>query len=122
MTAVLVHEVPRRLRFRVQYLKHDSRRAEWLRDRIAAVLGVVGVSANPLTGSLIITHDGRTATRERITTALEACGHSILTNAPAPPPALVHLGNAPAGAHPLLRIVAETLLEWLLHTALAAVV
>ncbi len=118
MTAVLVHEVPCRLRFRVQHLKHDSRRAERLRDRIAAMQGVAGVSASPLTCSLIITHDGRAATRERITTALEACGHSILITAPV----AAHLGHAPAGAHPLLRILAETLLERLLHTALAAVV
>ena len=112
MTVVLVHEVPCRLRFRVQGLKHDSRRAERLRDRIAAVPGVAEASASPLTGSLIITHDGQVATRERITMALAACGHSILPNTLA----------APAGAHPLPRILAESLLERLLQTALAAVV
>ena len=126
MTAVLVHEVPSRLRFRVQGLKHDSRRAERLRDRIAAVPGVVAASANPLTGSLIITHDGRVATRERIATALDAQGHSVPPAASALAPAATHLERAQARTHPLLRVVADTFLEHLLdrlvRTAFAAVI
>ena len=126
MTAVLVHEVPCRLRCRVQGLKHNSWRAERLRDRIAAVPGIVAASASPLTGSLIITHDGRVATRERIATALEAHGHPVLPAAFALAPAVTHFEGARARAYPLLRIVADTLLERLVerlvYTAFAAVI
>lgn len=121
MTAVLAHEVPCRVRFRVHGLKHDTRCAEWLRDRIATVPGVAEACANPLTGSLTIAHDGQAATRERIAAALEACGYPILSDAPAAR-AAVHPGAVQAEVHPLLRILAETLLEKLLHSALAAVV
>ncbi len=101
---------------------HDSQRAERLRDRIAAVPGVAAASASPLTGSLIVAHDGRAATRTRITAALEACGHSVLPEARSPAPAAAHRGGTQARVHPLLRILAETLLERLLQTAFAGVI
>jgi copper chaperone CopZ len=121
MTAILVHEVPCRLRLRVHGLKHDRRRAALLRGRVAAVPGVAEADASPLTGSLIVVHDGQAATRERIAAALQACGHPVLPSAPAAP-AAVHRGAAHAGVHPLLRIAAEALLERLMQAALAAVV
>jgi hypothetical protein len=121
MTAILVHELPCRLRFRVQCLKHDNQRAERLCGRIAAVPGVVAASASPLTGSVVVTHDGHTATRERIVRTLGDHGYPVVPGLPT-----AALSGAAAAArmevHPLLRIVTETLLEQLLHTALAAMV
>ena len=122
MTAVLAHELPCRIRFRVPCLEHDRQRAERLRDRLAAVPGVAAASASALTGSLIILHDGQAATRTRITAALEACGHSVLPEARALARAAVRGGDAQAGVHPLVRVLAETLLERLLQTAFAAVI
>ena len=88
--------------------------------------GVVAASASPLTGSLIITHDGRVATRERIATALQAHGHSVLPAAFAVAPAITRIERAQERTHPLLRILADTLLERLLerlvYTAFAAVI
>ncbi len=122
MTAVLAHELPCRIRFRVECLKHDRRRAERLRDRIAALPGVVAADASPLTGSLIVNHDGQVATRKQITAALEVCGHSVRAEAGTLAPAATRTGDAQPRVHPLFRILAETLLERLLQTALAAVI
>ncbi len=122
MTAVLAHELPCRIRFRVPGLEHDRQRAERLRDHVAAVPGVTAASASPLTGSLIIVHDGQAATRTRIKAALEACGHLVLPEARALAPVAARVEDERAQVHPLLRILAETLLKRLLHTALAAVI
>lgn len=121
MIAIIAHEVPLRLRFRVQRLKHDGRHAERLSGCIAAVPGVARACASPLTGSLTVTHDGEAATRELIIKALEACGHRALPAAAVPAAAIRFSGAATVG-YPLLRILAEALVERLLHTAIAAVV
>lgn len=119
MTAVLVHEVPCRLRLRVQGIKHDARRARLLRDSVAAVPGVAEAHANPLTGSLIVVHDGQAATRARVAAALGACGHPVLPGTPPAHGAALY-GTAPAEMHPLLRIAAEAMVERLVQAAFAA--
>ena len=50
----LVHHVPERLRLRSASLKGDGEEA-W--RRLAAIQGVISVTANPCTGSLLVEYD-----------------------------------------------------------------
>lgn len=67
----LVHELPKRLRFSVPQLRGDRRGAVAFRARFRVLGGVTAVETNPLTGSLIVHHDGQPETRERILRNLE---------------------------------------------------
>ena len=121
MSATLAHELPGRLRFSLPSLRRDTVRATALRDRLAALPGVTAASANPLTGSVLVLHDGGAVTRERIIAAIEPAGYRPNPNHPVRP-AGVSLGLQVAIAHPLTRIVAEKLLERLVVSALAVII
>jgi hypothetical protein len=83
---ILVHDVPGRLRFFAPRVKRDQRAAAALRRRARAVPGVAAASANPLTGSLLVHHDGALATRARILDALEVADPGPALAPPPPPP------------------------------------
>lgn len=73
--------------------------------------GVIGASANPLTGSLIIRYD---AVAQRRGALLRALG----TRGPAPH----EPGAAPVWFGPIMDFIAERLAECLLRAAIAAVI
>jgi copper chaperone CopZ len=120
--AILAHELPGRLRFSLPHLRRDADRATALRDRLAALPGVTEASANPLTGSVLVLHDGG-ATQDRIIAAIELAGYRLMPNHP-PRPAGVHPGLRPVAAiaRPVVQAVAEKLLERLVVSALAVMI
>ena len=60
----LVHEVGNRQRWRTkETLSHAS--AALIADQISGIAGVTGVSANPRTGSVIVTYDTGEARADR---------------------------------------------------------
>jgi hypothetical protein len=121
---ILVHDVPGRLRFFAPRVKRDQRAAAALRRRARAVPGVAAASANPLTGSLLVHHDGALATRARILDALEVAD---LGPALAPPRREPIRAAAPspttrgdAIAELVANAVAERLVERALRMAVSA--
>lgn len=121
MTAVLLHELPGRLRVSLGCLRHDSRRAAALRDRLARLPGVISVSASPLTGSVLVRHDGHPATRQGIVAGIEGFGDATArmgTKLQAP----VHTGEPRPDVHPLTRSVVEKFLEHLLGAVISGVI
>jgi hypothetical protein len=122
---ILVHDVPGRLRFFAPRVKRDQRAAAALRRRARAVPGVAAASANPLTGSLLVHHDGALATRARILDALEVAD---LGPALAPPPRREPIRAAApspttrgdAIAELVANAVAECLVERALRMAVSA--
>lgn len=121
MSAILAHEVPGRLRFSLPRLRRDAAGATALRDHLAALPGVTEVSASPLTGSVLVLHDG--AMRDRIVAAIELAGHRLMPHQAARP-ATPHPGLRPAAAlaQPIVQVVAEKLLERLVLSALAVII
>ena len=67
----VAHEIPGRLRFVGAILKGRPLASEALVAQVASLMGVISAAANPITGSLIVHHDGTAATRKRIIRALE---------------------------------------------------
>src|ERR687897_1063642 len=52
------HQIRGRIRLRIPSMRGDGAYFETLRQQLADRAGVVGVSANPLTGSLLVVHSG----------------------------------------------------------------
>ena len=117
MNAVTVHELPHRIRYVVEALRHDETRAVLLRARIAALPGVAAVGASALTGSLTIAHDGRSGTRAHIAASLAQAGYAV--QAAIRPRA--HPGTGGAGRR-LLHVAAQTLVEHAVRATLVAVI
>jgi hypothetical protein len=55
----IVHSLPGRVRLRVDALRRNPVLAQAVEQRAAAIRGVLGARANPLTGSLLIYYDCR---------------------------------------------------------------
>ncbi|MBV8914974.1 MAG: hypothetical protein JOZ05_18285 [Acetobacteraceae bacterium] len=120
-SAVLVHELPGRLRFSIQALRHNVQRATALRAQLAALPGVAAVSANALTGTLLVTHDGHTATRNQIVGTLVSTGFALSSDQLAARPVPLRATQT-LGTHPLVEAAAEKLLEHLLTAFITALV
>lgn len=119
MNAVTVHELPCRIRYVVKALRYDGTQATLLRDRMAALPGIVAVATSALTGSLTIAHDGRSGTREHIAACLTQAGYVVQA---ASCPRVAHPGMREAGLHLLLRVAAQTLAEHAVRATLVAVI
>jgi hypothetical protein len=122
----LEHELPRRLRFSVPHLKGDRRGAAELSARVRALGGVAEADLIPLTGSLIVRHDGLPETRERIFRNLEELARvAILQRTEALPS--IAVATTPARLdHKIVDVVAdalaERLAERLVRMAVAALI
>ena len=123
MPAILAHELPGRLRFLLPPLRRDAHRAVALRNQIAAVAGVTEVSANAVTGSVLIRHDGCADTRQRIIGGIEHAGYRLVADRPVRG-LTVHPSAQPMAAtvEPVIQAVVEKLLERMLHRALSAMI
>lgn len=75
--AITVHHLPGRLRVRVPAIKADPAASRSMTAAVSAVEGVISCSANPVTGSLLIRYDTRTADMDSIAGALGAVGQAI---------------------------------------------
>lgn len=117
MPVVLTHELPGRLRFSLPGLRRDGRGAAQLRDRLAPQPGVGSVSVSALTGSVLVIHDGRAATRERIIGMLQAVAGAAAGGRPV---LRTPVHCTAAAAQTLLHRSIEVLLEHALRAMLAA--
>jgi hypothetical protein len=81
-TAILVHEMPRRMRFVVPALKGDHARAAALCERLLAARLVQTADFNPITGSVVVTHDQLVGTRDAVLRALRELGYSATLSTP----------------------------------------
>ena len=119
-----MHELPGRLRFSLRVLRRDSSCATALRDQLGALPGVATATASALTGSVLVTHDGSSATRERILRTVDRFERALSPECSKLPEPLLRLSGdrtAPA-AHPLVRAIIEKLLERVLGAAIAAII
>jgi hypothetical protein len=122
----LVHELPGRLRFSVPQLRGDRSGAAAFGAQVRALGGVVEADLIPLTGSLIVRHDGLPETRERILRNLEAFGQAAIPQRTEAPPATaaaappVRLDDRIAGV--IADALAERLTERLVRMAVAALI
>ena len=81
-TAILVHDVPGRMRFVVAALKGDHARAAALRERLLATRLVRTADFNPITGSVVVTHDRLVEARDAVFQALDELGYSVTLSTP----------------------------------------
>jgi hypothetical protein len=77
MAASLQHSLPRRLRILVPAIRRDPRAAARLRAGMRGLPGVERAWANPLTGSLVLEHDGGLGRQREILECLTALGHPV---------------------------------------------
>jgi hypothetical protein len=110
---VLVHETPGRMRLLSAAAKGYPARAAMLAAQAHSLPGVVGASANPLTGSLIIRYDGGSHRRGEL---LRALGARI------PAPSERSAERARAWFDPIIDLLAERLAECVLRVAIAAMI
>lgn len=122
----LEHELPRRIRSSVPQLRGDRRGAAAFAARVRTIDGVAEADLIPLTGSLIVRHDGQPGTRERILHNLEEFAQAATPQAAE---TLVVAGTAAAPAYSSHRIadiladaLAERLTERLVRVAVAALI
>jgi hypothetical protein len=109
--AVLVHDLPGRVRFSIGGIKGHPVRASAVAARLLDLPGVLAARANPLTGSLIVEHDGVPGRREAVLSAVEASGPVVLAR------------HRESGiAEMLATALVERLLERALHAAVAAII
>jgi hypothetical protein len=110
--AWLLHELPGRLRAREPAIKGHPARAEALAANLRNLPGVLWVSANPATGSVVVEHDGA---RGAILGGL-GIGADMAVFVPEPSPVLIKPLEAMAAS------IAERLLEHALRAAIAALI
>lgn len=70
-----LHSVPGRLRVRIPAVKGNPERAEAIQKMLQAIEGVSSVSAQLLTGSIVVTYDPARLGSKRILDALIQGGH-----------------------------------------------
>jgi hypothetical protein len=109
--ALLVHDLPGRLRFSLGAIKGHPVRASALAARLLAAPGILAARANPLTGSLVVEHDGSPGRREAVIAALDAGAPT--DSVPARDGGIAEM---------LATALIERLLERALHAAVAAII
>lgn len=83
-TAHIVHSVHGRTRFRVRHRRHDRLFFREVETRLARVPEVTNVSADPLTGSVLVHHEG--STLDLIMAAVSCGVDELVELAEVPPP------------------------------------
>ncbi len=114
----IVHELPKRLRLRFRVLLRPQLDTDHLIRLIGELDGVRAVRANAAAATLVVEHDGRARTRQRILQRIRALGSAELRLTPPaaePPPSLVPLllRIALLAALPVLPGRLAQLLGWL---------
>ena len=118
----VLHELPGRVRFWLPSLGRERYVAVALERQLASLPGVRAVSASCVTGAVLLTHDGRPGTRDRIVNALERFEQSFVHNAKSIRVPVFHAQNQNSDLNPLVRLVLEHILERALGAFVAAVI
>ena len=72
MSVAVIHAIPGRMRLRIPSLKGNEDLARPLREHLSSIPGVAHVEANPVTGSVLVVHDGREANAPELVHSLAA--------------------------------------------------
>jgi len=59
VSVTVIHAIPGRMRLRIPSLKGNEDLARPLRERLSSIPGVAYVEVNPVTGSVLVVHQGR---------------------------------------------------------------
>ncbi len=70
-----LHETPGRLRIKIPGLKGNARALESVRDELTDLVGVREVTANAMTGSIIVIHHRGALRTQDVLSLLEEQGH-----------------------------------------------
>jgi hypothetical protein len=76
LKVAVVHHLPGRLRLRSTSLKGDARAIEEAREDLAQIEGMISVTANPCTGSLLLEYDPVVAAPSKVMDLLVARGYT----------------------------------------------
>ena len=76
--AVLVHDIPGRLRLVAPALKNKLGRAAMLRARLASLDAVHAIHFNAMTGSVIVEYDAGTGARKAVLRTLDHAGYRLM--------------------------------------------
>ena len=61
MNVTVIHSIPGRMRLRIPSLKGNENLARPLREHLSSIPGIAHVEVNPVTGSVLVVHQGREA-------------------------------------------------------------
>ena len=86
------HHVPGRLRLKVSSIKGHPQRARSLENWLLALDGVYSATANPLTGSIVVTYDVAGLSASMILARLEMAGCALVGEAQYGRPQLAKVG------------------------------
>lgn len=79
-----LHVVPGRVRVKIPIIKGDERKAQDIESNLANLTGIQSVSANSLTGSVVVCYDSNLADSDHILQALKRQGYfdetKVMTN------------------------------------------
>lgn len=101
-TPGLVHETPRRLRFRLPFLRDPSIDFAWLQARLEAVDGVAAVRINQAARCVVFDYDGGPATRAAVLALLGSLRRADIPGGDAEPERPAELSGIAASATLLL--------------------
>jgi len=76
--AVLVHDIPGRLRLVAPALKNKPGRAAMLRARLTSLAAVHSIHFNAMTGSVIVEYDAGTGARKAVLRTLDHAGYRLM--------------------------------------------
>jgi hypothetical protein len=110
---VLVHDTPGRMRLLSAAAKGYPARAAVLAAQAHSLPGVIGASANPLTGSLVVRYDAGSQRRGEL---LRALGARV------PAPSERGADGMRVWFGPIVDLLAQRLAECLLRAAIAAMI
>jgi hypothetical protein len=111
----IAHEVPRRVRLEAAVLKGDALACAAAEACLADLPGVRSARANPLTGSLIVAHDGSAASRKAVMRALERFSRAPVEGE------VPHPVMAPSSRNPSAQGLAERIAKIALEQAVSHV-
>jgi len=72
VSVAVIHAIPGRMRLRIPSLKGNEDLARPLREHLSSISGVEHVEVNPVTGSVLVVHDGREADAPELVHSLAA--------------------------------------------------
>ena len=79
-----LHVVPGRVRVKIPIIKGDERKAQDIESNLANLIGIQSVSANSLTGSIVVCYDSNLTDSDDILQALKRQGYfdetKVMTN------------------------------------------
>jgi hypothetical protein len=122
LRAVVVHDIPGRVRFAMRSLKGNSAAAQAVCAQVVTLEGVASVRANLVTGGLVVEYHGAALTRGRIFAALCALGFDLDADRQGQAPANPSRSWDATVAGIIVKAIAHKLIEDAVYTALAVAI